>query len=239
MKSIINFTKDAVENISHLDDWVDSHLEDIKDYTDTASDIISPVKSLFSIIRFVKSRKFKAFLNSYAKEIRENHGKISTEYSENLRKYLNNPRNLNMIYEGIEASINSNSVYSANCIGYIAGKQISGMYETNNKILILINAFKNLNDFELYSAINILKAVQDYTKPQNVNHLNVISIGTVSEYTIQKLKTLQVVDTTQNMKVTYIGAIDSGSFFMSDITEEFMDIIINSGTFEKMKKDYT
>ena len=148
MKSLINFTKNAIENIENLDDWVDIHTEDIKDYTDTASDVIAPVKSFFSIIRFVKSRKFKAFLKSYAKEIRDKEGKISEQYSEKLRVYLKDSKNLNMIYEGIDASINSNSVYSASCIGHIAGKQMAGMYQTNNKILILINAFKNLNDFE-------------------------------------------------------------------------------------------
>jgi hypothetical protein len=237
MKSITNFTKTAVENFDRIDGLVDNHLEGIKDYTDTAADIIGPVKTIFSIVGFVKSRKFKAFLKSYANEIKKGNGEINSEFAERLRTYLKSPKNLNMIYEGIDASINSSSVYSANCIGYIAGSQLAGMYETNNKILILINAFKNLNDFELFSAINILKSVKDYDVPQNVNQLGVISIGTDSLYTAEKLKTLQVVSTYHPTKKMIVNV--PGGFFMSDISEEFMSIIVDSGTYSKMEKDFS
>lgn len=240
VESIIKFTKDALENIENLDNIIDEHIEGVKDYTDTASDLIGPIKTTASVYRFVKTRKFKAFLKTYAKEISSNRGMISENSSESLKKFLKEKRNLNTLYESIDASINSNSEYSAMCIGHISGMFIGKMLDANNKTLIIINAFKNLNDFELFSSASILKSIDDYSRGYRIDELEVVSVGTPKEYTIEKLKTLQIVEDYRTIsRRREIGGFDVNEFYVSDLTELFIDIIDKSGVYRLMKNDYT
>ena len=238
-KDIIDFTRKVIDHIEDLDNWVDGHLKEIKDYSDTASDIVGPIKSFVSVVRFIKTRKFKSFLNSYGRKIKNNKGVIDDKFAEKLKKHLEKKRNLNLIYESIDSAVQSNSIYSASCIGYLCGSIVANLHESSNKILILINAFKNLNDFELYSSALILEKIKDWTRIQNLEELNVHSIGTISEYTIAKLKNLQIVESAKLQKTIH-GLYDQQSNFqLSEITEEFWDIIKNSGVHVLMKNDFT
>jgi hypothetical protein len=66
-KEIIQFTKDAFQNIGRWDNIIDDALSPMKDYTDTFGDIATPVKSLFSIIALKRKLTLKAFIKNYAK----------------------------------------------------------------------------------------------------------------------------------------------------------------------------
>lgn len=236
---IIKITEQALEHIGNFDDWIDEHLANIKDYTDTASDLISPLKSFMSIVSFVRSRKFKSFLKSYAEQINRVDEASRRNLSEKMSEYLERPKNLNMIYESIDGAIQAHSKFSASCIGYIAGVCMANQEEVNNKTFILISAFRNLNDFELMSAVKIIESIQDHTKAHNIQELKVITLGTLPEYTMRKLINIQVLEPASSPQDMRVGAFNSNYFMLSEVTEEFFDVIKDSGVLDQMKKEYS
>ena len=69
--SFLALTKNILQNIERLDDLVDNYFEGVKDYTDTVSDIFTPIKAIGALYTFGKKRKYKNFLKGYAKSLEE------------------------------------------------------------------------------------------------------------------------------------------------------------------------
>lgn len=253
INTIVEFSKQAAENYADFDDWVDQHLKSITDITDTIEDVITPAKPIASLIRLVRNRKFKAFLKHYAKQINERQGKISKEHADRLKTYLAKPIHLNTFYENIDAAIQSKSIYGACCIGYIAGKYNSKLQPIDGRTLIMTNAFKNLNDLELFFIGNKLIELGGGKGEQtagghfkldqiDVNYI-VPSIGTPFVYFLMKLANLQIIGSpiAQFPNLLEDESFPAGSmqrFYATPFTEEFRSILFDSGVFDQLVESF-
>lgn len=147
--------KDLIKEIGNLDDIIDGMLEPIKDYTDTAGDIISPVKSMLSIYNLRKKVQLKRFLKGYHKKLElENSNKEALRNK--LSKYLSDRKNVLYLSELIENSLASRSLKCSSILGYIAGKQILNNEDIDNSDEVLIYSLAQINDFDL-EVIEMLK----------------------------------------------------------------------------------
>ena len=97
---IIEFSR-QVWNNNELENIIESYAEEIKDLSDTATDIAKPIKAFISIYQLGQKIKFRRFLKSYAKEIDKSF-KSESELTLKLTEYLKSERNLNFMYNTIE-----------------------------------------------------------------------------------------------------------------------------------------
>lgn len=234
---IIEFAKETIDNIDHIDNVVDNFTENFRDITDTAGDLVKPIKVFSSVIGFIKKQKFKSFLKKFAENLK---GEFSSskqlENNRKLKEYLKYKKNLNFIYETIDSAVDSKSINSSAAIGFLSGLILSKQIEINNKHLLIINALKNLNDFELASTISILETIIDWTRPQNIKkNKNIISIGTSTEYTVQKLKYLQIIEEISLNDFADSHVSNLTTFFTSEITEDFFNLLKDSGVYEELR----
>ena len=160
-RDLIEISKNVLTNISNIDNIVDSYFEPIKDYTDTVSDIFTPIKVVHTLYTFNKKRKFKSFLKYYAVSI-DNGGINISDNSIKMFNYLENSKNFNFIQETIESSIDSKSIYGSMILGYFAGKILTDVTTITFKELIILEALKELNDFEL-SCFTKIYSIVDLT----------------------------------------------------------------------------
>lgn len=148
--------KGLIKEIGNIDDIIDGMLEPIKDYTDTAEDILSPVKSMLSIYNLRKKVQLKKFLKGFHIKI-----ELETTNKEVLRnklsKYLSDRKNVLYLSEMIENGLASRSLKCTSILGYIAGKQILIKEEIDYVDEVLIYSLTQINDFDL-DTIEILKA---------------------------------------------------------------------------------
>ena len=165
---IIKYTKEVLNHIEEIDDIVDSYFEPIKDLTDTAEDIFTPLKIVHSLYTFNRKRKFKSFLKYYALSLKNRD--FQKNDNEQLSKYLKNEKNYNFIYDTIDSAINSKSIYGSRILAYFAGIILSEKRDLTFREIIILESLRELNDFELslfvkvYSVVDLSKTVsiQDY-----------------------------------------------------------------------------
>lgn len=188
--SFLALTKNIVQNIERLDDFVDNYFEGVKDYTDTASDIFTPIKAIGALYTFSKKRKYKNFLKGYAKSLEENN--FTALKTEKLQQYLKNEKNFNFLNDIIENAINSKSIYGSLILGFYAGRILTGETEVNFKDLITIEVLKELNDYELscfiriYSVVNLAEKEIDIDKYDKLKDYRFFC-----ELTVSKMLTLR------------------------------------------------
>lgn len=147
--------KDIIKSIENLDDLIDGMLEPVKDYTDTAQDILSPVKSMLSIYNLRKKIQLKNFLKGY-------HAKLELKDSnkailkEKMSIFLRDTKNVLYLSELIENALASRSLRCTSILGYIAGKQILANKEVDYIDEVLIYSLTQINDFDI-EIIEMLK----------------------------------------------------------------------------------
>lgn len=56
-KDLVEISKNIIKNISEIDDIVDSYFDPIKDLTDTAKDLFTPIKLVHSLYTYNKKKK--------------------------------------------------------------------------------------------------------------------------------------------------------------------------------------
>lgn len=191
--SFLALTKNIFQNIERLDDLVDTYFEGVKDYTDTVSDIFTPIKAIGALYTFGKKRKYKNFLKGYAKSLEE--GNFASMKTEKLQRYLKNEKNFNFLNDVIENAINCKSIYGSLILGFYAGRILAGEMELNFKDLIIIEVLKELNDYELscfiriYSVVNLIEKeidIDDYKKLKGYRFF--------CELTVSKMLTLRALE---------------------------------------------
>lgn len=231
---LIEFTKEAIKHINEIDDVVDNFTEGIKDLTDTASDLIKPIKAFQSVYRLSQKIRFKRFLKSYAQNVKNTFDSAEMiDESEKLKEFLKHQKNLNFLYESIDGAINSKSLYCASILGYLSSLILTKQIEIGYKELIFLSALRSLNDIELETAISIFDSIYDWTATQNIkNNDRLKIIPVIGEMVIQKLKYLQIVE-----EVGWGIGVNSGhgSFRPYDITEFFFDLLKDSGVYNEIK----
>lgn len=121
---IIEFSKQSLSRIKELDNIIDSFTENIKDLTDTASDLVKPIKAFKDVYEVAKKIRFKSFLKSYAKNL-ENNYKSGEELADKLKKYLSNEKNLNYIYDTIDSALNTKSIICSGILGFLSSKVLT------------------------------------------------------------------------------------------------------------------
>lgn len=190
---LVEISKYIIDNINNIDDRVDNYFEPIKDLTDTAGDLFTPIKIFNSLYTFNKKRKFKNFIKYYAKSLSE-HGITNLNDSEILKTYLSDEKNFNFVHETIQNAIDSKSIYGSMLLGYFAGNILADTQIITLRELIIIEGIKELNDYELswftriYSVVNLAKEIdiKDYKKELHSTYL--------CEVTISKLLNLRIAD---------------------------------------------
>jgi inorganic pyrophosphatase len=209
-----NGLNNLLKSIEHVDNSIDSSLEDIKDITDTVGDLIKPIKIMMSVYQYSKKRKFKAFIKAYALNVDRDNNKLD--------EYLEDEKNLNFLYESIDSAVNSKSVYCSRILGYYTSTIINKVLDINYKHLIVISALRDLNDFELqlfiktYQIVNLGKPVRirDYEGLKPYFYL--------CEKVVQKLKFLGLLD--EVMAGSFDGTYGWGTFSNTEMAEELYDI---------------
>ena len=236
MKNIIEFSKNVfnLNEKEDIDKIIDSSFsEEIKDLTNTAGDIIKPIRAIISVYNFARRRKFKAFLKSYAENLKKEFSSSGNiERSEELKRYLENENNLNFIYEAIDNAINSKSIYCSSLLGHYTSRILINQVEINYKDLITVEALRNLNDIELEMFVRIYK-VANLTRVNKVNEYDQLkAYHYLCEMTVNKLKNLQVLEEDE------AGRWDSktgwGAFISTEIAEDIFEQIEKMGIDEKM-----
>lgn len=229
-KSLIQFTKTAIENVDKIDDIIDKSLENLKDYTETAWDIITPVKSFISVFNLAKKIRVKSFIKNYAQKVNEE--LILDERTiERLEKYMSNPKNTEFVAEIIDSAINSKSSLCSAILGFYAGLLLSKIIEISYKDMIIVNALRHMNDLDVKYFIKLYEFLNAKANPEDRNFsLSGISelkgFASDVEVCIQKLKGLQIIGYND---LTYLyngGAPIKGR--LTEITDYLFNIICDS-----------
>lgn len=234
---IIEFSKQSLSRIKEIDDIVDSFTENINDLTDTASDLVKPIKAFKDVYEVAKKIRFKRFLKSYAENL-ENNYKSCEELSDKLKKYLSNEKNLNYIYDTIDSALNSKSIICSGILGFLSSKVLTKQISIGYKELIFLNALKGLNDIELEMTIRIFENTDDWTKNQTVkNNEKLKPYLSFCEYTVQRLKTLQIVEEIHGRpgNPVSLGQAFWGTYTLTEISEDFLNLIKESGFYSEIK----
>ncbi len=236
---IIEFSKQCLEKINEIDDIVDAFTEDFKDIADTAGDLIKPIKAFQSVYNTARKIKFKRFLKSYAKVLETNYSvSDKIELSSKLKLYLNNEKNLNFIYDTIDSALNSKSVNCSGILGYLSSVILSNQKEIGYKELIFLNTLRNINDIELDTLILIFEKTEDWTTNNTISKIESLKpYRTLCEYTIQKLKSLQVFEEVHGRPghPVSLGASFWGTYTFSEISEDFFELLKDSGYYDEYK----
>lgn len=233
---IIQISKELFEKISHLDDTIDNYFEDVKDLTDTASDLLKPIQGFKKLYDRVRIIKFRRFLRAYASQL-ENSFDSPDDLTSKMAIYLGSEKNLSFVYETIDSALNTKSVICSGILGYLAGQILSRQLEPNMYDIIYINALRNLNDFELKSTIEILDNTKDWSQNQTVSTNTYFSKNVESyEYTVQRLKGLLIVRETIGGTAGSISLGQSfwGTYKLNKISEGFLKLIKESGYYQKI-----
>lgn len=197
-KEIIDFTE-IVSRIKEIDNLIDEYLTEYKDYKDTASEIISPIKSVLSIWTLAKRLKFKSFLKHYAKQVDQKAVELDEIISQ-LKQYLSNAKNVEFIAESIDSAINSKSVLCSGILGYYTGMILLDTKKLEYKDFIVINALKIMVDDDVKNLVKLYiflnKSEQEYRIYDLINEsaFKVLGLDSIEiELTIEKLKSVQAI----------------------------------------------
>jgi hypothetical protein len=220
--NLINISKKLIDNIDNIDDLIDSYFEPIKDYTDTAQDIFTPIKAIHSLYTFNKKRKFKNFLKAYAVSLNE-YNLNNFDNTEKLKRYLKIERNFNFLNDIIENAINAKSVFGSMILGYYAGQILAQNQNIGFKELIILEGLKELNDFELSCFVRIYN-VADLSKTVSITQLKEIQgLKFFCQLTIEKLIQLRFID--KDPKIYLGGSNKTINFVSAEPAEEIFFLI--------------
>ena len=237
---LIQFAQQSFVNTDKLNDIVDTFTNSIMDLADTASDLIKPIKAFRDIYGAAKRIRFKMFLKSYSKNLHESY-ESEKELVEKMNKYLRNNKNLNFVYDTIDSALNSKSVICSGILGYLSGKVLTKQIQIGYKELVFLNALKNLNDFELKYMIIVFENTDDWSKNQTVSKNEKLKPYLKEcEYTVQKLKTLQVVNEVYGRPGNPVGLGQAfwGTYLLTEeFSRGFFNLIKESGFYEEIKND--
>ncbi|MFN4149307.1 MAG: hypothetical protein ACK4IX_00035 [Candidatus Sericytochromatia bacterium] len=206
INNLIKLTEQSLKHIGNLDDWIDQMFTPIKDYTDTAEDLLYPLKFLFALRSTVKIKRLKSFISDYAKTI-ENNEHISENRTEKLKDYFSKEKNIDCISEIIDSALISRSNKCSSLLGVLAGKLINEKRELTNIEVRISEALRIMLDIDLihfHKLYNFIKTVQipsenkrsdfrthDLYKETDIDSLNLNRFDL--ECTIEKLKGIQVI----------------------------------------------
>ena len=228
MNNIIDISRKIIDNIGNLDDLIDSYFELIKDITDTAGDIFSPIKAINSLYTFNKKRKFKKFLKSYALSL--NPTSFDLKNTERLKQYLRDEKNFNFLNSIIENAINSKSVFGSVILGHYAAQMLSSQQIITFKELLIVDGLKELNDYELSYFVKIY-SVADLSKMIYFEKLEVKGSKFFCELTIDRLIQLRWIEKDHT---TYMGSQKNHNFTSTDIAEDVFFLVKDSEIYDDL-----
>lgn len=241
-KEIIEFTKQMLDYAAKIDDVIDNALEPIKDYTDTISDFVAPIKGIISIFNLKKRLTLKAFVINYAKHLYGDY-KINDEETLRLQQYLKNKKNLSYISDIIDNAVNSKSIKASALLGAMAGKIIKEKPELTYDYLTIIDTLRILTDYDidnfivLYEYLLSIGTTHDQTEEYRTRDFydsenpNPIQLNKDSlELTIEKMKRTNGL--TYNEGGIGQSGNAKGSFEINEVTKELYRIIKMTQTFE-------
>lgn len=219
--NIVDISKKIIENIENIDDLIDTYFDPLKDLTETAGDIFSPIKAIHSLYTLNKKRKFKNFLKAYAESLKDSNFN-NLENIDRLKNYLKNEKNFNFLNDVIENAINSKSIYGSILLGYFAGQILSKEMNIRFKELITIDGIKELNDIELSCFVRMY-SVADLSKMVYLDNLTELkAFKFFCELTIDKMIQLRLIEKDPH---TYLDSNKNSNFISTDIAEDIFYLI--------------
>lgn len=231
-KDIIELTKAAVSHLAELDDAIDKALAPVKDYTDTFSDVVGPIRALVGFYTLARRRKFKAFLKSYAERV---HQQIKPdELVPKLQGYLQNPQNVELIAETVDSAISAQVARCSSILGFFAGEILSGNKDAEYRDFIVINALENLVDQDLDSFVALYEHLPGDARYQHhrlyemKEDIEKLGLGRFQlELTVEKLKNHHIV----GFDVGGLGNVGNawGAFQFNENSDYFYSLIKKCG----------
>lgn len=233
MENLIDISKKIIDNVENLDDLIDFYFDPVKDITETAGDIFSPIKAIHSLYTLNKKRKFKNFLKSYAKGL--NQDTFDLKNIARLKQYLSDEKNFNFLNSIIENAISSKSEFGATILGHYAAQILSSEQIITFKELLIIEGLRELNDYEISCFVKIYD-IADLSKKVYFNSLDLKSSEFFCKLTIEKLFQLRWI---KKDSTTYLGSSSSYNFTSTEIAEEVFFMIKDTDLFEVLLNFYS
>lgn len=231
-KDIIQLTQAAVSKMSDIEDIIDSTLSPITDYTDTVSELVTPVRALVGFYSLAKRRKFKAFLKTYAERV---HSNINPDHLViRLERYLRNTKNLELISEIVDSAIDAHSVECSSILGFFAGEILSGDKQAEYSDFIVINALESLVDEDIKYFITLFESIPQEKRYEHYRvyemNADIAKLGLERfhlELTLEKLKNNHII----GFDVGGLGNLGNswGAFKFNEITDYFYTLLKKCG----------
>lgn len=233
MDEVKKFFLVCAENIERIDDVIDNALAPFKDYVDTASELVKPINTIREIVTLVKRNRLKEFASNYAKKINQN-VYVNEKERKNIEKYMEKDENRELLGNIIDSALNSNCNKCSAILGYYAGKILNELINIEYKDMIIVNALRSMNDYDLKYFYKLYQYIKDENlcekSPSGTNifflkkedefklKFNVLIIG-------QKLKSIQVINSDENEVMSgcnaiFIGVITEISDYLFSIIKE-------------------
>lgn len=228
MTNLIDISKKIIDNIEKIDDLVDSYFEPVKDLTETAGDIFSPIKAIHSLYTLNKKRKFKKFLKSYALNLDPT--SFDLKNTERLKEYLRNEKNFNFLNSVIENAINSKSVFGSIILGHYAALILSEEQSITFKDLLILEGLKEMNDYELSFFVKMY-SVADLSKMVYFAQLDIKGSKFLYKLTIEKLIQLRWIEKDHT---TYTGSSETYNFKSAEPAEEVFFLIKDTEVYQDL-----
>ena len=149
------------------------------------------IKLAFSITNKIRIAKFKSFLIGYSRMVNAKNYDTS-KLHEKLIKASQNTAYREFIYNTYESAIQAKSVRNTAVLGYVLGLTVLQKENISIKEIILIDALKEMTDFETLVLIDIFNKVSlsSYFGAEDIkgSKYEITDI----QFTIEKLKSLRI-----------------------------------------------
>jgi len=223
VNQLIELTKNVA---SHGNEYIDRIIEQLA----PIQEIGGVAAGVYNLWNFAKLQKFKRFLKRYAKSFQEE--SVTEEKIQKLKDYLKNERNLVFVSETIDNAIHAQSAVCSAILGGYAGQILAKTKEITYKDLIVINALRMLNDFDLEQFLFLYRFITNRGDGKDLSYriydlqTEVEELGQSPfslEVTIEKLKNWQLL----GYDVGGLSNVGNawGAFKFNEYTHYFYEIV--------------
>lgn len=221
---MVDFTKDN-EVINFMTDTLTNGYDkyiDFADIIDELGKLSEPVKIVLKVVDYAKQTKFKAFIINVYKEY--NSGNTEQGHIEKLQQYLKNKNNLNFVIESIDSAVNSKNILCSSLLGIFVGKILNKTQEIKYRDYIIINALKEMLDYDLINFKKIFEKI-------NGNHEQNFKTTTIQMNELfreNNVDRFEVEQTIEKLKGCLIFGYDRGG--LSSIGNAWGAFILNENS---------
>ncbi|MGR6342639.1 hypothetical protein ACU5CE_33410 [Priestia megaterium] len=164
MNKLINYNFDSLSSL--LDDYVSkTDIDILKEFISEVTPYIKPAKQIWD---YSQKIKYGAFIKGY--EYKKDDPQLLDKFQKRMSKLTENDKFMEFLFQTVSDAINSRSSNAAFILGIYIAEIIKGekeIKEPSYENLLIINALKSLNDWDIAHFNNIYSFFcehREYTK---------------------------------------------------------------------------